>query len=589
MIARLQPGVDRERAQAEMSAIMARLEQQYPDDNLGRGAVVRTLEEETVGDVRTSLLVLFGAVGLVLLVACANVANLQLARSSARRRELAVRTALGAGSRRLLRQLLTEGLILASLGAGLGLLLAAWGSQFLVALAPAMPRFESVSLDAPVLLFASAATLLTWLLFALGPAVLAARRPPQIALRQGAEDAPSNRGAALRGSLRGALVVGEVALAVVLVVGAGLLLRSFWRLQSIEPGLRSERVLSVELDLPAHRYPFPEGWPILEWGQAEQLQVELLAHIEALPGVERAALSLYNGLDSGWTTRVTVVGRPVPPAGEQDEAHFRPVSASYFETLGIPVLVGRPLDERDRGGAAPVVVVNEAFVRRHLSDVDPVGQRIDVYGVAREVVGVVADVRYRGRSEPSPPTLYLPLRQNPQNAMALSVRTAGDPLALLPEVRTVLRRLDPELALHDVTTLESLLAGSVGRERFLALLLGSFAGLSLLLAGIGTYGVISYAVSQRTHEIGLRMALGAGRGQVLREVLGRGLGLVLTGVVLGLGAALLLSGLLFGIGERDLLTFAAVPAVLAVIAFLASWLPARRASRIEPLAALRHE
>ncbi len=590
VLGRLAPRVTVAEAQAEMDGVMARLEKDHYEDNRGRGAFVAPLADELVRDVRPALAVLLGAVVAVLLVACVNVASLLLARAAARGQEVAVRSSLGAGRLHLARQLLTESLLLAVLGGAAGLLLARWGVRLLVALAPGdVPRLDGVGLDGRVVAFAVLVALATWVVFAAVPAVAASRPRPAAALDGSRAGAGRDRQ-----RLRRALVVAEVTLSVVLLVASGLLLRSFHRLQDVDPGYAPRHLLAASVQLPKAKYPFPQGWPVLDWPQGNRVAEEALDRLRALPGVDAAALALYGPTDGGWTTRVLVEGRPEPPLEQIEEAQYQPVGAGYFEVLGVRVLAGRGFTAADRPGAPLVAVVNQAFARRYFPDgesVEPVGEAIRVYGAARQIVGVVADVKFLGLAEEAQPTMYLPFAQNPQPRFTVVARTAGDPSALLPDLRALMSSLDPDLALFDVTLVEEALAGSLAQRRFTLVLLAVFAGVALLLAAIGIYGVVSYLVSQRTREIGVRMAVGATPGQVLWLVVGGGLPLVLTGLALGLAASLassrFLSALLFRVGVADPVTFAAVGVAVALAALGACWWPARRAARIDPQAALR--
>jgi len=587
-LGRLAPGVSLALAQEDMSGVMARLEEMYPDDNLGRGAVLVPFHEQLVGDVRPALLVLLAAVGAVLLVACANIANLLLARGLARSRELAVRTALGAGPWRLGRLVLTESLLLALLGGFAGIALAYAGVRTLVALGPPdLPRLEAIRVDGVALGFALGLSLLTGLVFGLLPAARGAFSPPVESLREGGRLTSGG------GWMRQLLVVGELALSVVLVVAAGLLIRSFWQLQQVEPGFRSERLLLVDLELEGPGYVFPEGWPVHDWPALNAFARELLPRLESLPRVTSVALAHQGPVSPGWTTRVVVDGRPAPAPGEQDEASFRPVSVGYFHTSGVPVVEGRGFSRFDSSQGPLVAIVNQAFVRRHFPEGSPLGERIVVFGAPRDVVGVVADVHFGGLDAATLPAMYLPLEQNPLSGLTVLVRAEGDPLSLAASVREQVAAVDPGLALFNLTTAEAALDGSLGKRRFSTALLLLFAGVALALAVVGVYGVIAYAVAQRTREMGVRLALGASPADLLRLVLRHGMALVAAALVLGFGlsaaASRLLEGLLFGVDPADPPTLVAVAALLALAALGASILPARRAMRVDPLEALRSE
>ncbi len=589
--ARLKPGIALEQAQIEMTAIMRRLEAAYPDDNQGRGAVVVSLHDQLVRDARPVLLLLEAAVGIVLLIACVNVASLLLARASGRSREIAVRAALGAGRGRILRQALAENLVLAVLGLGLGLLLAAWTVDLVRTAGPRdVPRLDQVGLNGQVLGFAALVTLLAWAVFTVAPALRLGRTDLMPVLREGG---PGALGPAGRERLRHGLLIAEVALSTLLLIGAGLLIRSLARLAAVDPGFDPRNVVTLGLQLPPARYPMPRVWPILEWPQVTAFQDRLLETVSALPGVRSAALAVGTPASATWTTRMTVVGRPEPPPGHQDEVYYRPVSEDYFRAAGLPVLKGRGFDARDDGRRPLVVVINQSFAKRYFPDQDPLGQRVKLYGVAREVVGVAGDEKFLGLASEAPPAAYLPFRQGLLDSLSLIVRAAGDALALAPSLHKVIWSLDPNLAVFDVVTLEQALAESLAQRRFTMRLLGAFAALALLLAVVGIYGVVSSTVGRRTHEIGLRMALGAARRDVLRLVVRHVLLLTVAGVGLGLAAALalsrLLAGLLFGVGPRDPVTFLAAALILTGVALAAGFLPARRATRVDPMVALRYE
>jgi predicted permease len=586
-LGRIRASVSHEQAQQDISRVMAELEKEYPEDNQGRGAVLVPFQEQLTGDVRPALLVLLAAVGVVLLVACANVANLLLARGLGRARELGLRTALGAGPWRLARLVLTESLMLALLGGALGIGLAWAGVRALVAAAPEqLPRIEAIEVDITALLVALGLSLATGLVFGLLPALRGALSRPLDALRDGGRTTGSGRA-------RNALVVAEVALSVALVVAAGLLIRSLAALSQVEPGFRSEGLLLAELDLSGPAYPFPEGWPVHDWPQLDRFVGELQPRLEALPGVSGVAFSHMGPIDPGWTTRVTVVGRPAPPPGEQDEASFRQVGPGYFATTGIPLLRGRAFDRFDSSDAALVAIVNEAFVQRHFGAAPPLDQSIDVFGAPRRVVGVARDVRFAGLESQAQPAIYLPLDQNPQGNLVVALRVEGEPMRLAPDLRAQVAAVDPTLAVYDVRAADAALRGSLAERRFSASLLLLFAGVALSLAMVGVYGVIAYSVARRTREIGVRVALGAAPAGLVWMVLLRGLALVAAALVIGFGLAAmagrLLQGLLFGVEAGDPLTFAVVAVLLAIAAVVASLVPAWRATRVDPLEALRAE
>ncbi len=594
-IGRLAPGVGLERAEAELEAIMGAWSEEYEHYAMGHFLFLRPLHEDLVGDVGPVLWLLMTAVLLVLLVACANVANLFLARSQTRTRETAVRAALGAGRGRLIRQLLTESGVLAALGAVGGLALAAWGTGALARIDPgAIPRLEAVRLDATVLFFTGALAVATALAFGLVPAFRAARSGLAAAARshvRAGGDAGGRR-------FRSALVAAEVTVSVVVVVAAGLLVRSFQELSAVDPGIEPRGVLTFDLSLPSAEYPASE--------QAPAFFERLLERIRGLPGVRSAASISVLPL-TGAPPRVDfqVEGEPAPPGGipawNADVLYVQP---GYFETMRIPLLRGRTFEAADRADRHLVAVVNRAAVRRYWPDEDPIGVRF-TYDAGAEpiawitIVGVVADTKVDGLDAETRPQVFLPHDQlrvaqgSPGRYQSVVVRTEGDPLALAPAVRGVVRELDPGLALANLRTADDVVEASVARPRLTAELLASFGFLALLLSAIGIYGVVGYSVARRSREIGIRMALGADRRRVLRLVLRQGMGPVAAGALAGLAAALaatrLLSSLLFGVSPADPAVFASVVVLLAAVGLLACWLPARRALRVDPATTLRYE
>ena len=590
VVGRLRPGVTLAQAGAEATTIARRLEAQHPADNTNRGARLLPLQDSIVEDARTSLLVLLGAVALVLLIGCTNLASLFLARAATREREMAVRAALGAGRGRLVRQWMTESLLL-TLAGGLAGLAVAWaGMHALVAFAPrTIPRADEIALDLPVLGFLLGASVLTGLVFGVLPALQRSVPTSLASLRDGARGTTSGRS---RRRLRQGLVMTEVALATVLVVGAALLLKSFWRLQQAELGFEPSGVLVAQLQLPPARYD----------SAATVLQFfgRLHDEIAAVPGVRSVSFAYEHPLSEGWTSSYTIAGRPRPAPGTEPESRVRPVWPGYFRTVGLPLRRGRDVTAQDRFGAPGAVVVNEAFVRRHFAGQDPLGRVIDRGSpwwpgqpTAFTIVGVVADEPFMGVNQVVEPATYYPHAQFPMNDMWLVVKAAGDAAALTPALRERIWRVDPDLPVESVRTMREVLGATVAEPRFNVALLGLFALAALLLAAVGIYGVLSYTVAQRTGEIGVRIALGADRGQVVRQVVGQGVAVALGGVVLGvLGAAVLgrlLSSLLVGVSGRDPAVLAGVVALLTLVAVAAAWLPARRASRVEPVVALRAE
>jgi putative ABC transport system permease protein len=588
-LGRLRPGVTPAAAAREVEALAAQLEELHRE-NANRGANLRPLADEVFGPVRPALLVLLGAVGLVLLIACANVANLLLARGTARMREVAVRSALGAGRRRLARLFLLETLLLALGGAALGLALAHGGLALLVRLAPAdIPRIEQVGPDPLVLGVTLLLSLLIGVLFGLVPILQVRRLDLERALR-----ADTGRGTTPgreRGRLRAGLVALEMALAVVLLVGAGLLIRSFWGLQQVDPGFATERVLKAEYQLPEGRYPRDfVVWP--DWAEARRFHEALLERASALPGVRGAAIAGAHPLNAGFTNSFTVVGREAE-AADWPEISVRQVTPGYFGALLVPLLDGRLLEAQDRVDGPLVALVNRAAAERFFPGQDPIGQQVRLWGTARTIVGVVEDERSRGVAEAPPTALYLPLAQAPPVQGSLLLRTEGDPMALAQPVRALVRELDPGLAVFGVEPLARTLSRSLGQQRFTMVLLGLFAALALVLATVGVYGVLSYTVAQRTREIGIRMALGASGRRLVWTAVARSGGAALLGIVLGLAAAVALSrvlaGLLYGVGTTDPLVLTGVPLLLGLVAAAAIYLPARRATRVDPAVALREE
>jgi putative ABC transport system permease protein len=590
VLGRLRPGATLERAQAEMTTIMRRLEAQYPETNTGWGAELVSLREQMVGEIRPALLVFMGAVGLVLLVACANVANLMLARVAGRSHELTVRSALGASRARLAGELLIESLLLGLMGGGLGLILALWGIEAIRALGPdTLPRVEEVGLDGRVLGFALALSLGTGLLFGLAPVWRLTGADIRDGLAEGSRGATGGSG--IRRA-RSALVLGEVALAFVLLAAATLLLRSFERLQQVDPGFAADRVLTARITLPQLKYPEEERWRA--FGR------DLLARAAAEPGVSSVALVSDAPLgDSPQYWSFDIQGREAPTDGSVQDAAVLTTSASYFETLRIPLIRGRLYDASDRPGARDVVVVSQEAARRFWRGRNPIGDRITFGDPAdpdaswSTVVGVVGDVRHESLQEQPYPQIYLPFEQAPVRSVVLTARTGGDPLSLVPAIRRVLRELDPDLPLADVSTLDQRKAVALTRPRVNAAVLGGFALAALVLAAVGIYGVVAYGVVQRTRELGIRMALGAGGGTLLLMVIRQGMVPVLGGMAAGLVGALaggrVLRSLLFGVEAGDPVTLAAVTCFLVTVALAAMYLPARRAARSDPMAALRND
>ena len=586
-VARLKPGVTRERAQAEMSAIAKRLESEFPAFDTNWMVNVEPLRDSLVSEVKTSMLVLLGAVGLLLAVACANVANLLLARYTSRRREMAVRLAIGAGRARVVRQLITESLALGVAGGLLGIALARWAVLGLLALAPRdLARNVAIEVDYRIVLFAVAASLLTGIVFGLAPSLVASRADLAQGLR---EDSRSSVGGG--GGLRSMLVGAEIALSVMLLAGAGLLFRTLVGLQAVDPGLNPSRILTFSVLIPGARYREPV--------QRTQFFRTALERIEQLPGVESAsAVSFlpFNGMSAG--TDVTIAGRPPMKPGEELVATIRTVMPGYFDTLGIPLKRGRVFIAADNTLDSPYrFVVNEAFVQKYMAAEEPVGQQISVamdrthpFG---EIIGVVGNVKEGALDKEPTPTVYYIHAHLIYTGMVFVVRTKNDPLLLADPVRQVIHGIDAAQPVAQMRTMDDIVQETFARQKFSALLLGGFSLVSLLLAAVGIYGVLAYSVMERTREIGVRVALGAQPGRILAMVLGSGMRVVLAGVAVGLAGAMALTGLLksllFGVKAHDTVTFAAVVLVLIVVALVAAYLPARRAASLAPLNALRAE
>jgi putative ABC transport system permease protein len=589
VVARLKPGVTVAQARAEMAVIAGRLERAYPATNTGWGITLFPMAEMFTGRIRPVLLILLGAVGLLLLIACANLANLLLARAATREKEIAIRGALGAGRRRIIRQLLTESLVLAFAGGALGLVLAAWGVRLMRGVVPDMfPMLQHMSVDVPVLAFTFGISILTGLLFGLVPAWRASHTDLNTTLKEAAGRSESAGGSQ---RIRGFLLASEVALAVLLSVSAGLLLRSFARVTAVDPGVRTANILTMNLSLPEVKYDTPL--------KRATFYKNLIERLDTLPGVRSAGavmilplrvsiLSFRIGVNS-----FTIEGRPPVPQDQQPLADYRTATPGYFTTMGIALRQGRLFDQHDDQDAKRVVLVNEAMVRKHFAHENPLGRHI-VMGGPMEIVGVVADAKLYGLDAPVEPAVYVPHAQHPgESSMAVVVRTESDPAAMTTAVRREILKLDPEQPISNVRTMETVLSDSLMLRRVSMLLLTVFASLALTLATVGIYGLTAYSVSRRTHEIGLRVALGASRSQILRLVVGRGLVTSLIGACIGVAAAFELtrglSGMLYGVTATDPLVFAGVPLLLIAVSVLASYVPARKATCIDPLAALRYE
>ncbi|MFN2455439.1 MAG: ABC transporter permease [Pyrinomonadaceae bacterium] len=589
-IARLKPDTSLEQAQSQMSTINAQLAQSYEETNNGWNVKLIRLHDKLVGEVRPSLLALLGAVAFVLLIACANVANLLLARAASRQKEIAIRTALGAGRRRIVRQLLTESAMLSLAGGALGLLLSVWLVDLLVAISPAdAPRFDEINLDYRVLGFTLAVACLTGVLFGLAPALQASKIDLNESLKESGRGTSDNRG---RNRLRSLLVVSEIALSLMLLVGAGLLVKSFMRLRDVKPGFNPERVLTMSISLPSAKYP--------ENQQRADFYRQLVERVEALPGVQAAGatLSLPLGGSSYSVGRSFIrEGRPLTTE-ESANASYSLATPDYFRTMEIPALAGRTFNNRDAENSPMVVVVNETLARRFFgANENALGKRIIIWRdekIPREIIGVVGDTKSSTLDAESAPQMYVPHAQDASwGLMSLAVRTTGEPAAMTPAVRREVLAIDKGQPVYNIKTMEDVVANSTGSRRVPVLLFSVFALVALLLAAIGIYGVMSYSVTQRTHEIGIRLALGAQTRDVLRLVIRQGMTLTLAGVIAGLIGAFavtrLLASLLYGVSAIDPVVFAGVAFLLAACALLACYIPARRAMRVDPMIALRHE
>jgi putative ABC transport system permease protein len=586
VVARLKQNVSLDQAQAEMSTISSRLEQQYPEENSGWGARVIPLREDLVGNIRLALLVLFSAVGFVLLIACANVANLMLARGANRRKEMAVRVALGAGRARLVRQLLTESVLLAVTGGLLGLLLAVWGSKMLVKLG-SLPNAGEIGIDTWALGFTLLVSFAAGIIIGIVPALQFTRTNISETLKQGAG---RTGGSPIKQHTRKALVISEVALSLVLLIGAGLMIRSFWKLQNVNPGFDTSNALTMSVVLTPSRYSEPH--------QMLAFFDRALEQIRAVPGVVSVGTTTTIPLAGGGSTQpFTVEGRPAGTIAEQPMAQTRYISPDYFRAIGIPLRQGRFFSDYDRDKSVPVVIISEAMARRFWPGENPIGKRLtpsfhSEQG-AREIVGIVGDVKSSGLEVDSAAMMYLPFRQSPRPFLSFVVRTASNPESLIQPVSRAIYSIDKDQALTDVQTLDQVLVASLSGRRFNMTLLLTFAGVALLLAAVGVYGVMNYTVTLRRRELGIRMALGAKATDVLRLVLRQGLTLTLIGVGAGLISAYaltrLMATLLYGVTATDYLTFITVPAVLIAVGLLASYVPARRATKVNPTIALRTE
>ncbi|MEO5721353.1 MAG: ABC transporter permease [Chthoniobacterales bacterium] len=590
-IGRLNPGVSLAQAESDLGTIASQLSQQFPDTNTNFGVGMKPLREDLIGDVRTALYVLFGAVVCVLLIANANVANLLLARASVRGKEMALRAALGASRGRIIRQLLTESVVLAGLGGLGGLLLAQWGTEALIKAVPQnIPRIATIQLDGIVLVFTLVVSLVTGVLFGLVPAWHASRVDLNTALKSGGR---SGSGGENKGRLRNGLVIAEVALALVLLICAGLLIQSFARLGRVQIGMQTDRLLTARVQLPEVGYPKNEN--------ISAFFDQFLPRLRALPGVAGASAIVPLPLSgSNMVTTFDDAENPKPD-GQQPGAPVRIIGTDYFQTAGVPLRQGRVFDSTDRYESAPVVIVNERFAQKFFPGQNAIGKRIKPGFAAdddgekmREIVGVVGNVKHLALKDEDSPEMYLPQTQIPFNIMSLVIRTSvSDPASLTSAVRRELAAMDNTIPLTSIRVFEEYIDRSLARPRFNALLLSIFAGVALLLTAIGIYGVMAYSVAQRTNEIGIRIALGAAKQNIFRLIVGQAMTLVAISFAIGLAGAFAatraLGSLLFGVSAWDPVTFIGIAFLLGIVSFLAAWLPARRAAKVNPIEALRAE
>lgn len=591
VIARLKPGVSIEQARTHMATLAQRQAERYPQTNTGIGAKVISLHEQTVGDVRPMLIVLLGAVAFVLLIACANVANLLLARAAARQKEMAIRGALGASRSRVVRLLLTESVMLAVLGGAVGLLLAIWSIDLLVSLKPAnLPRLAEIGVNRTVFGFTLAISVLTGVVFGLVPALQASKPDVNEGLKESSRGAT---GGPRRQHVRALLVVSEVALSLVLLVGAGLMIRSFARLLAVDPGFKADHVLTAFVSLPVSKYPKREE-------QAAFFQ-KLIERARALPGVSSAGVVTDIPLFGGSSTGFEIDGQPPPAPGQRPLTDYRMISPDYFRAMGMRLVKGRAFNSYDTDGAPGVVIINETMAARFFQNEDPVGKRVGLSGDPtdwREIVGVVGDVRNYGVDVPVKPESYVPYLQNAPgylsgvaSAMTIAVRSGSDPTALATALLEQVQAIDKDQPVSDIKTMEWYLSASMAQRRFNMLLLGGFASLALVLAAVGIYGVIAYTVTQRTHEMGIRIALGARGGDILKLIFANAMLTTLGGIVIGLGAAFgltrLLQNLLYQVTATDPFVFGSITLLLLFVAMVATYIPARRAMKVDPITALR--
>jgi putative ABC transport system permease protein len=591
VLGRLKHGITEKQARIEMESLARQLEREYPQTNSNRSATAVRLADLRVENVRPILLVLLGTVAFVLLIACANITNLMLVRAAGRDREIAIRLALGAGRGRIVRQLLTESVLIALLGGAAGLLIGVWAIDSLTAFVPPdLIRLDQVRLNGTMLIFTFCVSLLTGVLFGLLPALHGSRSNLPMALKEG--------GRAIAGSswdrARKGLLVAEIGLALVLLVGAGLMLRTLYKLTRVDPGFNTENLMTMQFRLQGSVYNAERRLAFFRESQAR---------IEALPGVRSASFAMSLPIaGSNWNSAFLVAGKPIPPPAELPYAAFTPVSANYFETMGIRLLGGRVFREAEMADTPPVAVINQSLAHRLWPGEDPIGKRLkqgretDSQAAWREVIGVVDDVKLYGVEQEAPLHIYLPLAQRNSSLVGLVVRTISDPLSLGSTIERAIHSVDKDLPISNIRTMDQLMGNAIAQQRLMMVLMASFAILALLLAAVGIYGVMAYAVEQRTQEIGIRRALGAQTSDVLRLVVRQGMILAGAGVVIGSAAALAMartitvfSGLLYGVKATDPVTFILIALLLLVVALLACWIPARRAAKVDPMVALRYE
>jgi len=585
-VARLKNGVSFEKATGELETIARRLEEAYPNSNKGWGVKTIPLVEVSVGTVRQSLWILLGAVAFVLLIACANVANLLLVRSNARQREMAIRVAIGASRWQVMRQVLTESLMLSLLGGAAGLMLANWGIDALLTLAPTvLPRTQEIRLDATVFSFTFLISVATGLMFGLLPALQSSTPNLNDALKEGGRGSVTSR---RRQRVRHILVVSEVGLSMILLVGAGLLIRSFNRLEQVNPGFDPRNALAVSMSLPSTKYAQEDD--------RRRFVSRVLEEVQSIPGVQAAGVGHVAPFNSDWVVSIIVDGRPRPAPGESLSTNYYSVTPQYFKAMGIPLKSGRLFADSDTKDSPRVAVISESFAKRLFPNEDPIGKRVILTQgpeAWREIVGIVGDVKHYGLDRETTLQAYEPFMQIPFSGLTFIVRAEGDLSSVSSAIRARVRSVDKDQPIITLRPMDEVVAASIGQRRFSTVLLTAFAGIALLLASVGLYGVMAYLVTQRTHEIGLRMALGAPRVNVLRLILGQGMLLTIIGLAVGLAGAFALTRLmgtmLFEVTATDPITFAGIPFVLAAVALLACYVPARRATKVDPIIALRYE